>query len=297
MIAGASAGVLEHTVIFPFDVVKTRLQRLNPAPDARYSGAYDAFRKMVHREGVGSLFRGIKVVAVVAGPAHALYFSTYEQAKHTFGANAEGYQHVATAAAAVSATIVHDAFMNPCEVIKQRLQVYSSPYTGVLDCATKVYKLEGLGAFYRSYSIQLVMNIPYQCTHLVTYEFLRRRLNPERTYDPATHLISGGVAGAVAAAVTTPFDVAKTLLNTQEPCPGANAANAATVVGRKYVWGVLNAFRTIYSVNGFKGFGKGLTARVMFASPSTAISWSVYEFIKQFLAVAGESDTDATAKY
>jgi len=48
--------------------------------------------------------------------------------------------------------------------------------------------------------------------------FLRKSLNPPGTYDPMTHLVGGGVAGAVAAAVTTPLDVAKMLLNTQEMC-------------------------------------------------------------------------------
>ena len=181
-------------------------------------------------------------------------------------------------------------------VIKQRLQVYNTPYTGVLDCATKVYNVEGFRAFYRSLSTQLSMNIPYQCTHLVFYEFLGKILNPAGKYDPKTHLISGGLAGALAAAITTPFDVAKTLLNTQEPCPGANAARVATLVGKSYVVGVFNAFRMIYLQNGIAGYSKGLTARVMFATPSTAISWSVYEFIKQFLNIEPK-DYEQNEKY
>ena len=55
----------------------------------------------------------------------------------------------------------------------------------------------------------------YQCTHLVVYEILREKLNPNNEYDPRTHLLSGGGAGAFAAAITNPFDVTKTLLNTQ----------------------------------------------------------------------------------
>jgi Mitochondrial carrier protein len=41
--------------------------------------------------------------------------------------------------------------------------------------------------------------------------------NPDRSYNPLCHVVSGGVSGAVAAAVTTPLDVCKTLLNTQVP--------------------------------------------------------------------------------
>ena len=130
------------------------------------------------------------------------------------------------------------------------------------------------------------MSIPYQCTHLVCYEYLQKKLNPAKKYDAKTHIISGGVAGAVAAAVTTPFDVAKTLLNTQELSASVKSPGAAAAVrmdGSKFVVGLMSALKTIYAANGLMGYSKGLTARVTFAAPSTAISWSVYEFIKHYI--------------
>lgn len=41
-------------------------------------------------------------------------------------------------------------------------------------------------------------------------------MNKERKYNPPVHVLAGGAAGAAAAAITTPLDVVKTLLNTQE---------------------------------------------------------------------------------
>lgn len=41
-------------------------------------------------------------------------------------------------------------------------------------------------------------------------------MNKERKYSPGIHMLAGGAAGGVASAVTTPLDVVKTLLNTQE---------------------------------------------------------------------------------
>ena len=156
-------------------------------------------------------------------------------------------------------------------VVKQRMQVFNSPYTTCRTCAKAILKQEGIFAFYRSYTTQLTMNIPFQSIHFMTYEFMQDLLNHERTYNPVTHVVSGAAAGAVAATATMPLDVCKTLLNTQERCTRTHAS---------YINGMVSAFRTVYEFQGMRGFFKGLTARVIFQMPATAISWSVYEGFK-----------------
>lgn len=37
-------------------------------------------------------------------------------------------------------------------------------------------------------------------------------MNPSGVYSPMTHIVAGGIAGGLAAAVTTPLDVAKVSL-------------------------------------------------------------------------------------
>lgn len=78
---------------------------------------------------------------------------------------------------ATSATLIHDAISNPTEVIKQRLQMYDSPYKSVMECARKVFQQEGISAFYRSYTTQLVMNLPYQALHFSMYEFFQETVS------------------------------------------------------------------------------------------------------------------------
>lgn len=173
------------------------------------------------------------------------------------------------------ATLLHDAAMNPAEVVKQRMQMYNSPYRGVLDCVRCVWKQEGALAFYRSYTTQLTMNVPFQALHFMTYEYLQELLNPQRQYNPSSHMVSGALAGAIAAAATTPLDVCKTLLNTQESL----ALNSVSQSGR-HISGLGHAFRTVYRLGGLPAYFKGAQARVIYQMPSTAISWSVYEFFK-----------------
>ena len=64
---------------------QTRMQCLRPSPAAIYHGIVDAFKKMVKTEGALSPFRGMNIVALGAGPAHALYFSSYEVTKNFIG--------------------------------------------------------------------------------------------------------------------------------------------------------------------------------------------------------------------
>lgn len=153
-------------------------------------------------------------------------------------------------------------------VVKQRMQMDGSPYKSVLNCVRHVYQLEGMKAFYRSYTTQLTMNIPFQSIHFMVYEFAQTITNKDGAYNPPAHMVSGAAAGAIAAAITTPLDVCKTLLNTQE-------------VG--FTRGMIEAVKKVYRLGGPTGYFRGLQARVMYQMPATAICWSTYEFFKYIL--------------
>ncbi|KAH8388406.1 hypothetical protein KR093_005774 [Drosophila rubida] len=265
MTAGALAGILEHIIMYPLDSVKTRMQSLTSP--TKHLNITATFKNMITREGIMRPIRGASAVVAGAGPAHSLYFAVYELTKEQL-TKVTSHNNLNYVLSGSLATMVHDAISNPTDVIKQRMQMYNSPYTSVIRCMRDVYQKEGLHAFYRSYWTQLVMNIPYQTIHFTTYEFLQNRLNVERKYTPMVHMVAGAAAGASAAAITTPLDVVKTLLNTQET---------------GLTKGMIEAIRKIYRMAGPRGFFKGMTARVLYAMPATAICWSTYEFFKFYL--------------
>ncbi|KAK3825145.1 MAG: mitochondrial carrier domain-containing protein [Benniella sp.] len=271
LMAGAFAGVAEHAVMYPVDSIKTRMQILQPTPQAVYSGVINAASRISTTEGARTLWRGVNSVIMGAGPAHALHFATLEFVQDALGDNGAGHHHFAAAASGACGAIAHDALMNPFDVIKQRMQVHGSVYRSILECASKVYRAEGLRAFYISYPTTLSITIPCQAIQVTTYEYLRKVLNPSGQYDPMTHVMAGGVAGAVAAAATTPLDVAKTLLQTRGESKDIRIRNCN---------GLFEAARLIYQRQGLAGFAKGLQPRVLSHMPSTAICWSVYEYGK-----------------
>ncbi|PWN99364.1 putative MRS4-protein of the mitochondrial carrier family [Tilletiopsis washingtonensis] len=274
MIAGALAGISEHAVMFPVDVIRTRMQVLSATPAATYTGVAQALRQISSVEGAKTLWRGVASVILGAGPAHAVYFGTYEVVKEMTGGNRQGHQFASTAFAGASATIAADAFMNPFDVIKQRMQMHGSQHRSVVSCARSVYAREGLRAFYVSYPTTLAMTVPFTAVQFSVYEWAKKVINPEESYNPTSHAIAGGTAGAVAAAVTNPLDVAKTLLQTRGNSTDATIRNAS---------GMLEAFKIIHSREGARGFLRGLSPRVLTFVPSNALCWLSYEGFRFFI--------------
>lgn len=60
-------------------------------------------------------------------------------------------------------------------------------------------------------------------------------------------------------------------------------AGFATLARPEYGSG-WDAVVKIYALEGLAGFFKGVRARMMVHTPSTAIAWSTYEFVKSGLA-------------
>jgi len=146
----------------------------------------------------------------------------------------------------------------------------------MVECARNVYRAEGLAAFYVSYPTTLTMTVPFTAVQFSTYEFLKKLMNPRNEYSPVSHAVAGGLAGGVAAAVTTPLDVAKTLLQTRGTSDDREIRTAR---------GMKDAFRIILARDGWRGFGRGLTPRVLTFMPSNALCWLSYEFFSGFIVI------------
>ncbi|CAO3658387.1 unnamed protein product [Rhizopus stolonifer] len=287
--AGALAGIAEHCAMYPVDSVKTRMQVVHTVNRSQLLATTIAANSVVVGNPVRSkaashnLWRGVGSVVMGAGPAHALYFATYEACKDIFGGNAAGHHLLSTAAAGACATLVHDSFMNPFDVVKQRMQLRDSTFRSVRKCAQHVYAKEGLKAFYISLPTTLVMSIPFQSIQFSTYEYFRKVINPSGQYDPKTHAIAGCFAGAFASSVTAPLDVVKTLLQTRGQVNDSRIRNVS---------GLLDAAIIIKERYGIRGFFRGFKPRVLTHMPSAAISWSVYEYFKCFISANNTTNTN-----
>ncbi|CAB16300.1 Iron ion transporter [Schizosaccharomyces pombe] len=272
LLAGAFSGILEHSVMYPVDAIKTRMQMLNGVSRSVSGNIVNSVIKISSTEGVYSLWRGISSVIMGAGPSHAIYFSVLEFFKSKINASPD--RPLASALAGACAITISDAFMTPFDVIKQRMQLPSRKYKSALHCATTVFRNEGLGAFYISYPTCIAMSIPFTAIQVATYDTCMSFLNPNAVYDPTSHIISGGLSGAIASSLTTPLDVVKTLLQTR---------GSSSIPEVRKCKGSLDVVRFIYNYGGIPSFFKGIRPRMVVAMPATAVSWAAYEAGKEIL--------------
>lgn len=61
------------------------MQSLRPHPKAAYTSIRQAFSQIIKSEGLMRPIRGINIVALGAGPSHAMYFGSYEFMKKMLG--------------------------------------------------------------------------------------------------------------------------------------------------------------------------------------------------------------------
>lgn len=105
-VAGSIAGIAEHTLIYPFDTIKTHMQCANcpqdvascpkktakPTPRAsmhvtlaNLTGSANALSATKSERAFLRLWRGVNSMVVACVPAHALYFSSFEISKSALG--------------------------------------------------------------------------------------------------------------------------------------------------------------------------------------------------------------------
>lgn len=88
--AGVMASVIAKTGVFPFDLIRKRLQVQGPMRGRfvhrnipEYKGVFKTMRAIISTEGMRGLYRGLTVSLFKAAPASAVTMWTYERVLHT----------------------------------------------------------------------------------------------------------------------------------------------------------------------------------------------------------------------
>ena len=157
------------------------------------------------------------------------------------------------------AGFVEACIMHPMDLIKTRfqLQVKSAQndtlyYTGIRDCMRKMYRSEGLAAFWKGILPPIVMETPKRAVKFFSFEQYKKLFNSIASVKPVANYCAGFLTGVTEGILVNPFEVVKVQMQSN----------------RKHITHSPSTFavtRHILSQQGFglNGINKGLSATVM----------------------------------
>lgn len=278
--AGAVAGVSEILVMYPLDVVKTRvqLQQGKGAGEEGYNGMVDCFRKIVKNEGFSRLYRGITAPILMEAPKRATKFAANDAwgkyYRGIFGMSKMNQQLSILTGASAGAT---EAFVVvPFELVKIRMQDRASAgkYTGIVDCVVKTVKAEGPLALYNGLESTLWRHIVWNAGYFGII-FQVKGLMPvatDKTSQVRNDLIAGATGGTVGTMLNTPMDVVKSRIQNSPKIAGSIP---------KYNW-AWPAVGTVMKEEGFSALYKGFLPKVLRLGPGGGILLVVYTGVMDF---------------
>ena len=251
-----------------------------------FSNSFDGLRRVLLREGVAGLYRGITVSVLAGCPATCLYFTGYEFTRRKLSEYDYFAQrsYISDFLGGFMAEIGSCILWVPIDVIKERMQVQSliSPdkrYHGITDAFRKMFANEGIHGLYRAYGATIASFGPFSAIYLMLYEQFKF-VCVKQLYDddigvhelPAWTLATCACAsGAISAVVTNPLDMVKLRMQVQR--------------GGIYEFGYRNIVDGLTKLAKYENFGSmfhGAGARVAFWVPNLAVNLTLYETCTRF---------------
>ncbi|KAL0077314.1 mitochondrial carrier domain-containing protein [Phycomyces blakesleeanus] len=252
-------------------------------------GTLDGFHTIVKNEGLPGLWKGLSPALLMSVPANVIYFVGYDYLKVIIQPyTTTQHSDYSPLVAGGLARTVAVALISPIELFRTRLQAATgvNDFRNVLYGVQSMVKKDGVRALWRGLPPTLWRDVPFSAMYWMTYEKTKQALiayNNNNNNNISISIVQGDLymsflagafSGMCAAAVTTPFDVAKTRrqVDAGKDSPSMKAVKVPAIL------------RQIYSQDGVRGLFRGLTPRVAKVAPSCAIMISSYEIGKTFFA-------------
>ena len=287
---GSLAGAFGALMVYPIDLVKTRMQNQRSARVGQllYKNSIDCFQKVVRNEGFRGLYSGVLPQLVGVAPEKAIKLTVNDLVRGKFTDVKTGNIPLrAEILAGGSAGMCQVMFTNPLEIVKIRLQVQGEAAKAASREGEQYTKRSalwivqnlGLKGLYKGATACLLRDIPFSAIYFPTYSHLKRDYfgeSPTKKLGILQLLTAGAIAGMPAAYLTTPCDVVKTRLQVEAR------------KGDQVYTGLRDAARKVWRDEGFRAFFKGGPARVLRSSPQFGFTLAGYEVLQTLLPLPGE---------
>uniref|UniRef100_F6YHE4 Mitochondrial adenyl nucleotide antiporter SLC25A24 n=1 Tax=Monodelphis domestica TaxID=13616 RepID=F6YHE4_MONDO len=278
LLAGGIAGAVSRTSTAPLDRMKVMMQ-VHGSKSNKMS-IVGGFKQMVKEGGIQSLWRGNGVNVMKIAPESAIKFWAYEKYKKLLTDEGAKIGLVERFVSGSLAGATAQTFIYPMEVLKTRLAVgKTGQYSGMFDCAKKILKHEGMGAFYKGYVPNFLGILPYAGIDLAVYELLKNNWLEHFAEDSVNPgvlvlLACGTMSSTCGQLASYPLALIRTRMQAQAMVEGAPQLN------------MIGLFKKIVTKEGILGLYRGILPNFMKVLPAVSISYVVYEKMKQNLGIA-----------
>jgi solute carrier family 25 citrate transporter 1 len=270
LLSGAIAGGVEATVTYPFEFAKTRAQ-LQASTNASRN-PFSAIAYIARTDGFGAIYTGCSTLILGTAFKAGVRFLSFDSIRNCL-ADEHGVLSPSRGmlAGMLAGTVESIAAVTPTERIKTALidDAKSSRrrFRGGIDATRSILAAQGLPGLYRGLTSTTLKQSATSAVRMGSYNVLKEASRKNHLpQNSVTTFAIGALAGTITVYATQPFDTIKT--RTQ------SAAGASTG----------EAFRSILTHSGVRGFWSGSTMRLGRLVFSGGIVFTVYEKIAALLS-------------
>ncbi|XP_078387436.1 mitochondrial adenyl nucleotide antiporter SLC25A24-like [Cetorhinus maximus] len=279
LLAGAMAGAVSRTCTAPLDRLKIYMQVFAAKQKLNLIGVW---MMMVREGGYMSLWRGNGVNVLKITPETGIKFMAYEQYKRFFPSSHATLEVHERFVAGSLAGVTSQTLIYPMEILKTRMGLgKSGQYSGIFDCAQKMFRTEGPRSFFKGYVPNVIGIIPYAGIDLAVYETVKNRYLQRygrNSTDPGVLVLLGcGTFSSTCGQLASyPLALVRTRMQAQ------------AVIKDEPQLNMIEQFARIVQGEGWSGLYRGITPNFMKVVPAVSISYVVYEYMKFFLGVTSK---------
>ncbi|XP_053120874.1 mitochondrial glycine transporter isoform X2 [Hemicordylus capensis] len=263
-VCGSISGTCSTLLFQPLDLLKTRLQTLQPSVNGLGRvGMVTLLFKVFRTESFLGLWKGTSPSFIRCIPGVGIYFSTLYVTKQSFlqGRSPTALESVLLGGASRTVAII---CMLPITVVKTRYESGRYGYESVHGALRSIYRSEGVQGLFSGLTATLLRDAPFSGIYLMFYLQTKKLISYDQLDPLITPLVNfgcGAIAGILASLATQPADVIKTHMQ---------------LSSEKYLR-TSQVIALIFRDYGLVGFFCGAVPRTLRRTLMAAMAWTVYE--------------------
>ncbi|KAK9464653.1 mitochondrial carrier domain-containing protein [Lipomyces arxii] len=260
-LSGATGAILANTVVYPLDIIKTKLQvqkqartdssneKLEEFADEHYNNSYDAFVKIYKNGGIQALYRGLPGALIGVASTNFAYFYWYGFLRSSYQ---KRFPQISTAMELIlgaAAGALAQMLTIPVSVVTTRQQTDDSPI-GFIQTGKDIVKEDDVSGLWRGLKASLVLVINPAITYGMYQRFRVAIFHNKPVITAYDSFLLGALSKSMATVVSQPLIVAKVMIQSKQK-PGQQQYNS-----------FVDALKYLAKYEGVRGLFKGIGPQI-----------------------------------